>query len=184
MCPSVPGSRLPAWGSSGDATCPRGFGSSLPARSSSRTAACRLGSSTHLLAQCSFRAATCPEDGLCRLQAIKQISPGDPAIMISIGACARISSKRLRDKCCSARPQGVQQAAHEMQTRHVVGRSQWLVTVPSGSTTLGYRATATRRQHRGPPVSHRYGPSDATAQHRTNDRMQGGRQQDLACPRC
>jgi hypothetical protein len=62
-----------------------------------------------------------------------------------------------------------------MQTRRVAGRSQWLVTVPSGSTTLVYRATATRRQRHGPPVSHRYGPSDATAQHYTDDRMQGGR---------
>jgi hypothetical protein len=58
-----------------------------------------------------------------------------------------------------------------MQTRHVACRSQWFVTVPSGSTTLGYRATATRHQRRGPPVSHRYGPSDATVQHRTDDRM-------------
>jgi hypothetical protein len=49
---------------------------------------------------------------LCGLQANKQISPGDPAIMISIGAGSRISSKALRDKCCSARSQGVQQAAH------------------------------------------------------------------------
>jgi hypothetical protein len=46
------------------------------------------------------------------LQAIKQISPGDPAIMISIGARAHVSSKALRDKGCSARLQGVQQAAH------------------------------------------------------------------------
>jgi hypothetical protein len=55
------------------------------------------------------------------------------------------------------------------------------VTVPSGSTTLSYRATATRRQCRGPPVSHRYGSSDATTQHRADDRMQGGRRQDPAC---
>jgi hypothetical protein len=70
-----------------------------------------------------------------------------------------------------------------MQMRRVVGRSQWPITVPSGSTTLGYRATVTQRQHRGPPVSHRYGPRDATAQHRTDDRMQGGKRQDPACPR-
>jgi hypothetical protein len=62
-----------------------------------------------------------------------------------------------------------------MQMRRVGGRSQWLVTVPSGSTTLDYRATATQRQRRGPPISHRYRPSDAVAQHRTDDRMQGGR---------
>jgi hypothetical protein len=32
--------------------------------------------------------------------------------MISIGARTRVSSKTLRDKGCSARSQGVQQAAH------------------------------------------------------------------------
>jgi hypothetical protein len=46
------------------------------------------------------------------LQAIKQISLGDPAIMITIGAHAHISSKALRDKGCFARSQGVQQMAH------------------------------------------------------------------------
>jgi hypothetical protein len=71
-----------------------------------------LGSSTHLLTQGSSRAATSPKDGLCRLQAIKQISPGDPAIMISIGARARVSFKSLRDKGCSARSQGMQQVAY------------------------------------------------------------------------
>jgi hypothetical protein len=91
---------------------PRGSGSHLPARSSSRAATCHLGSSTHLLAQGSSGAATCPKDGLCRLQTNKQISPGDPAIMISIGARARVSFKTLRDKGCSARSKGVQQAAH------------------------------------------------------------------------
>jgi hypothetical protein len=70
-----------------------------------------------------------------------------------------------------------------MQMRRVAGRSQWPVTVPSGSTTLGYRATATRRQRRGPPVSHRYGSSDAMAQHRTDDRMLSARRQDPAFPR-
>jgi hypothetical protein len=50
--------------------------------------------------------------GLCGLQANKQISPGDPAIMISIGAGTPISSKALRDKDYSARSQGVQQMAH------------------------------------------------------------------------
>jgi hypothetical protein len=49
---------------------------------------------------------------LCGLQANKQISPGDPAIMISIGAGTPISFKALRDKGCSARSQGVQQVAH------------------------------------------------------------------------
>jgi hypothetical protein len=64
-------------GSSGAATCPRGSGS----RS-------RLG------------AALGPPcvPGLCGLQAIKQISSGDPAIMISIGVGAPISSKVLHDK--------------------------------------------------------------------------------------
>jgi hypothetical protein len=32
--------------------------------------------------------------------------------MISIGACARVSSKSLRDKGCSARSQDMQQTAH------------------------------------------------------------------------
>jgi hypothetical protein len=54
----------------------------------------------------------CPDDGLYRLQAIKQISSGDPAIMISIRVRARVSSKALCDKACSARSQGVQQTAH------------------------------------------------------------------------
>jgi hypothetical protein len=50
--------------------------------------------------------------GLCGLQANKQISFGDQAIMISIGAGVPISSKAVRDKGCSARLQGMQQAAH------------------------------------------------------------------------
>jgi hypothetical protein len=58
------------------------------------------------------RAATRPEDGLYRLQANTQIFPGDPAIMISIGARARVSFKTPHDKGCSARSLGVQQAAH------------------------------------------------------------------------
>jgi hypothetical protein len=111
-CPRGSGSCLPAQGSFGAATCPRGSGSRLPARGSSGATTCHLGSSTHLLAQGSSRAVMCLEDGLYMLQAIKQISPGDPVIMISIGACACISSKVLRDKGCSARSQGVQQAAH------------------------------------------------------------------------
>jgi hypothetical protein len=69
-----------------------------------------------------------------------------------------------------------------MQMRRVAGRSQWFVTVPSGSTTLAYSTTTTRRQRRGPPVSHCYWPSDVMAQHRTDDRMQGDRRQDPACP--
>jgi hypothetical protein len=73
---------------------------------------CRLGSSTRLLAQGSFGAVTCPEDGLYKLQPIKQISLGDLVIMIFIGARARVSSKALHDKGCSARLQGVQQEAH------------------------------------------------------------------------
>jgi hypothetical protein len=111
-CPRGSGSRLPARGSFGAATCPRGSVSRLPARGSSGAATCHLGSSTHLLAQGRSGAATCPKDGFCRLQANKQISPDDPAIMIFIGTCARVSSKTLRDKGCPARSQGVQQAAH------------------------------------------------------------------------
>jgi hypothetical protein len=72
----------------------------------------RLGSSTRLLAQGSSEATTCPVDELYKLQAIKQISPGSPAIMISIRAHACISSKALCDKGCSARSQGMQQVTH------------------------------------------------------------------------
>jgi hypothetical protein len=93
MCPCGSGSRLLAWGSSGPATC-------------------HLGSSTHHLTYGSSKAAMCPEDGFWRPQANKQISPGDQAIMTSIEVCRHVSSKTLRDKGCSARSQGVQQAAH------------------------------------------------------------------------
>jgi hypothetical protein len=106
------GSRLLAGGSSGAATCPHGSGSLLPTRGSSGAAACHLGSSTHLLAQGSSGVVTCPEDRLCKLQSIKQISPDDLTIMISIEARARISSKALHDNGCSACSQGVQYAAH------------------------------------------------------------------------
>jgi hypothetical protein len=54
----------------------------------------------------------CPDDEFCRPQANKQIPPGDQAIMITIGARTRVSSKMLRDKGCSARSQGVQPVAH------------------------------------------------------------------------
>jgi hypothetical protein len=111
-CPRDSGSRLPAWGSSRAATCPRCSGSHLPAWGSSRAITCHLGSSTHHLAYGSSGAATCSEEGICRPQENKQISPGDPVIMISIGACTRVSFKTLRDKGCSAHSQGVQQAAH------------------------------------------------------------------------
>jgi hypothetical protein len=107
-CPHGSGSCLPARGSSGAATCPRGSGSYLPAQGRSRDTTCHLGYSIHLLAQGSSGATTCPEDGLCRLQAIKQISSGDLPIMISIGVHARVPSKALHDKGCSARSQGMQ----------------------------------------------------------------------------
>jgi hypothetical protein len=51
-------------------------------------------------------------NGLYKLQVIKQIFSGDPAIMIFIGARAHISVKALRDKGCSARLQGMQQTVH------------------------------------------------------------------------
>jgi hypothetical protein len=88
--------------------CPRGFGSSLSAQGSSRAATCHLGSGTRLLAQGSSGAATCPMDGLYKLQAIKQIFPGNLAIMIFIRARARVSAEALRDKGCSTR-------LHDMQ---------------------------------------------------------------------
>jgi hypothetical protein len=84
----------------------------LPLGTATGPRACQLGFSTHLLTQDSSGAVTCPEDGLCRLQVIKQISSGDPAIMIYIGARAHLSSKALRDKGCSAHSQGMQQTAH------------------------------------------------------------------------
>jgi hypothetical protein len=140
-------SRLPARGSFGAATCP----------------------GSRLLAQGSSGANTCPEDRLYRLQATKQISHGDPAIMITIVACAHVSSKALRNKGCFTLSQRVQQATHQMQTRRVVGKSQWFATVPSGSTTLGYNATATWRRRRGPHISQCYESSDATTQCRTED---------------
>jgi hypothetical protein len=41
--------------------------------------------------------------GLCGLQANKQISSGNPTIMISIWTGTPISSKALRDNVCSTR---------------------------------------------------------------------------------
>jgi hypothetical protein len=111
-CPRGSGSRLLAWGSSGAATCPRGSGSRLSARGSSGAATCHLGSSTHHLTYGSSGAATCPDDGFCKLQANKQISSRDQAIMTSIRVCTRVSSKTLCDKGCFARSQSVRQAAH------------------------------------------------------------------------
>jgi hypothetical protein len=92
--------------------CPRGSGSHLPAQGSSGATTYHLGSSTHLLAQGSSGAATCPKDRLYRLQANKQISPSDLAIMISIAARACVSSKTLCDKGCSAHSQDMQQTTH------------------------------------------------------------------------
>jgi hypothetical protein len=102
ICPHGSGSSLPARDSFGAVTCPYGSSSRLSVRGSSGTATWHLGSGTHHLAHGSSRAATCPEDGFYRLQADKQISPGDRAIMISIGALTRVSSKTLRNKSCSA----------------------------------------------------------------------------------
>jgi hypothetical protein len=45
--------------------------------------------------------------GFCGLQANKQISPGNPTVMISIGAVTPISSKALRHKGCSTLSQGM-----------------------------------------------------------------------------
>jgi hypothetical protein len=51
-------------------------------------------------------------DGLYNLQAIKQMFPDDSAIMIFIGARARISAKALRDKSRFTRLQDMQQTVH------------------------------------------------------------------------
>jgi hypothetical protein len=69
---------------------------------------CHLGSNTHHLAHGSSGAVTCPEDGFCKPQANKQISPDNQAIMIYIRARTRVSSKTLHDKGCSTCSQGVQ----------------------------------------------------------------------------
>jgi hypothetical protein len=74
---------------------------------SSGAAMCPCDSGSRLLAQGSSRAVMCPEDRLYRLQAIKQISSDDPAIMISIRAHARVSFKVLHDEGCSALSQVV-----------------------------------------------------------------------------
>jgi hypothetical protein len=120
------GSSLPAGGSSEAAMCLRGSGSrsqlgvasGLPraptARGSSRAAMCPRSSGQLRGHQMSLghqhshsgveQLWSChASPGLCGLQANKQISPDDPAIMISIGACTRISSKALRDTGCSTR---------------------------------------------------------------------------------
>jgi hypothetical protein len=53
-----------------------------------------------------------PRTGSAGCKQLNKYPPRDPAIMISTRACARVSSKALRDKGCSSRSQGVQQAAH------------------------------------------------------------------------
>jgi hypothetical protein len=50
--------------------------------------------------------------GFYKLQAIKQMSPSYPIIMIFIEARAHVSSNALCDKGYSVRLQGMQQAAH------------------------------------------------------------------------
>jgi hypothetical protein len=78
------------------------------------------------------------------------------------------------------------QVAGPDQHNRLIAQSQWFATVLSGSTTLSrhhdqagsYSATAAWRQRRGPPVSHRYRPSDATAPRRTTDQVQGAKRQD------
>jgi hypothetical protein len=86
------------------------LGLPLLARDSSGAATCSRGSGS----PSRLGAAPAPPcvPGLCGLQASKQISSGDPTIMISIGAGVPVSSKALRDKGYSARSQGMQQAAH------------------------------------------------------------------------
>jgi hypothetical protein len=109
---------LPARGSSGAATCPHSSG-----QHRGRHATCPNGSGQLQSRHVSLGLQHPPygagqlrsyhvSPGLCRLQANKQISSGDPAIIISIGAGVPISSKVLRDKGCSARSQGVQQVTH------------------------------------------------------------------------
>jgi hypothetical protein len=97
---------LPAWGSSGTATCPHGSGSRPRLEAA-------LEASRVPTAWAPAPGSGPPRvPGLCGLLTSKQISSGGPAIMISIGAGAPVSSKVLRDKGCSARSQGMQQATH------------------------------------------------------------------------
>jgi hypothetical protein len=117
------GSRPPAEGSSEAAMCPRGSGSrsrleaalgpprAPAAQASSGAATCYLDPNTHLLAQGSSRAATC-HLGSAGCKQMNKYPLRGPAIMISIGTGAPISSKALCDKGCSARSQGVRRAAH------------------------------------------------------------------------
>jgi hypothetical protein len=124
------GSRLPDKGSSEAAMSPRGSGShsqlgaapgpscAPAAGDSTRAATCPRGSGQLRGRHVSLRLQHPPSNTgqlqsyhvshvLCGLQANKQISHSDPAIMISIGAGTPISSKALYDKGCSARSQDV-----------------------------------------------------------------------------
>jgi hypothetical protein len=103
------------------------------ARGGSGATTRRLRSSTSLLAHGSSEATTCPEDGLYKLQAIKQISPGSPSIMISIEALVCVSSKALRDKGCSVRHKACIGWPTKCQRDVWAGKSQRFATVPSGS---------------------------------------------------
>jgi hypothetical protein len=119
-------SRLSAGGSSEDVMCPRGSGSrsrlgAAPgpphfpvARGSTGAATCLRGSGQlqgchmplgrqHPTSGAEQLRSCQASPGLCGLHANKQIFPGDPTIMMSIGACTRISFNALRDKGCSAR---------------------------------------------------------------------------------
>jgi hypothetical protein len=90
----------PARGSSGATTCPRGSGSRSRLGAAPRPPCVPV---ARALALGSGQLRGCHvSPGLCGLQ----------AIMISIGAGTPVSSKALRDKGCSARSQGMQQAAH------------------------------------------------------------------------
>jgi hypothetical protein len=129
------GSRLPAEGSSEAAMCPRdsvscswlraapGLPRAPMAQGSTRAAMCPRGSGELRQHHVSLGLQHPPSSagqlrschvspGLCGLQENKQISSGDLAIMISIGAGTPVSSMALCDKGCSARSQGVQQEAH------------------------------------------------------------------------
>jgi hypothetical protein len=110
--PHVPVAQAPAPDSGqlrGRHVSPR-LGLPLSARGSSKDATCPRNSGTPSRLEAAPGPPCVP--GLCGLQESKQISSGDPAIMISIGVGAPVSSKALRDKGCFAHSQGMQQAAH------------------------------------------------------------------------
>jgi hypothetical protein len=177
------GSRLPTGGSSGAAMCPCSSDSRLPARSSSGAVACHLGSSTTFWLRVALELPRVPRTGSAGCKQLNKYplmtrsswSPSRRMRAYLPRHYATRAAPRVR-KACSRWPIKYRRDVWQAGNR---GLSQCRVVQQLGAIVrLQPNASA-----RGPPVSHRYGPSDATAQHRTDDRMQGDRRQDLVCPR-